>query len=65
MLKTALCGAKWRKSSYSGGAHEDCVQLAQVPGVIGVRDSKNPGGPVLSFNPAEWRAFIAEVKRTD
>jgi Domain of unknown function (DUF397). len=64
MLNNPLCDAKWCKSSYSGGAHEDCVQLAHVPGVIGVRDSKNPGGPVLSFNLAEWRAFIAEVKRT-
>jgi Domain of unknown function (DUF397) len=26
-----------------------------------VRDSKNPGGPVLRFTQGEWRAFITGV----
>jgi len=30
--------------------------------LILMRDSKNPGGPVLAFTEAEWRAFIAGVK---
>ncbi len=27
-----------------------------------VRDSKDPGGPVLALTPAEWEAFVADLK---
>ncbi|WP_433224752.1 DUF397 domain-containing protein [Microtetraspora malaysiensis] len=30
-------------------------------GNVGVRDSKDKGGPVLVFTPAEWDAFIRGV----
>ncbi len=33
------------------------VRLADDGGVE-VRDSKDRGGPVLRFTPAEWRAFL-------
>ncbi|WP_307845263.1 DUF397 domain-containing protein [Planomonospora sp. ID67723] len=33
-----------------------------LPGVVAVRDSKNPDGPKLVFAPAEWRAFVGGVK---
>jgi len=48
----------WRKSTYSGsgGADSNCVELA-APGTV--RDSKNPGGPVLSV---EIAALVAAVK---
>ncbi|WP_433517239.1 DUF397 domain-containing protein [Nonomuraea sp. CA-143628] len=36
-----------------------------LPGVVGVRDSKDPEGPKLIFTPAEWRAFIADLKSGD
>jgi hypothetical protein len=52
----------WRKSSYSGGEGH-CVELARVPGGVAVRDSKDPDGPVLRFSAAEWRAFVASMKR--
>lgn len=39
---------EWRKSSFSG-ANSDCVELARTPHATIVRDSKNPGGPVLVF----------------
>jgi hypothetical protein len=54
--------AVWRKSSYSGGNGGNCVELARnLPGVVAVRDSKNPEGPVLIFTPDAWRAFLASV----
>jgi hypothetical protein len=28
---------------------------------VGVRDSKDPAGPVLTFDPAAWRAFVADL----
>ncbi|MBB6474454.1 hypothetical protein BJ992_003885 [Sphaerisporangium rubeum] len=33
-----------------------------VPGLIGVRDSKIPSGPVLVFGSAEWSVFVGGVK---
>jgi hypothetical protein len=53
-----LKNAKWRKSSRSGSNGGDCVELAGVGGVVGVRDSKDPNGPVLLVSPAALRAAV-------
>ena len=61
-MEIDLARAAWRKSSYSGGA-QDCVEIAgNLPGAVGVRDSKNPAGPALIFTPRAWSIFIAGVK---
>jgi Domain of unknown function (DUF397) len=53
----------WRKSSYSGSNGGGCVEIADnLPGVVAVRDSKDPGGPVLAVTPDAWRAFTAAIK---
>ena len=58
-----LTRADWRKSSYSGTNGGNCVEVARnLPGLIAVRDSKNPGGPALVFTPAVWEAFTAGLK---
>jgi hypothetical protein len=58
-----LSSAIWRKSSYSGGNGGDCVEVTDnLPGVVAMRDSKDPGGPVLAFGPDEWRAFTVAIK---
>ncbi|MDT0460830.1 DUF397 domain-containing protein [Streptomyces sp. DSM 41527] len=58
-----LSAAAWRKSSYSNQAGGDCVQVADVyPGLVPVRDSKTPHGPVLLIPHQSWAAFIAELK---
>jgi hypothetical protein len=49
--------SQWQKSSYSFANH-DCVEVAQDDGAVHVRDSKDPAGPVLSFTPEEWTAFL-------
>ena len=54
--------AMWRKSTRSNGSGGDCVEFAQVDGVVGVRDSKDPSGPVLAFSPEAWGAFVDGVK---
>ncbi|MGC5331574.1 DUF397 domain-containing protein [Micromonospora sp. DT62] len=38
-----------------------CFRWRCLPGVVGVRDSKDPAGPALTFAPAAWRAFVAEL----
>ncbi len=54
-------GLDWRKSTFSDGA-QDCVEVAQSGDTTHVRDTKDNGkGPVLSFNPTEWAAFVAGV----
>ncbi|MGI8332382.1 DUF397 domain-containing protein [Actinomadura scrupuli] len=55
--------AAWRKSSRSGPTGGDCVEVAPLPGVVAVRDSKNPGGPALVFSHATWRSFTAAIKQ--
>lgn len=60
-----LSAAHWRKSSKSGDDGGLCVEVADnVPGVVVVRDSKNPSGPFLVFSRAEWAAFLAEIRNS-
>ena len=58
-----LNGAIWRKSTRSGGNGGDCVEVAaNVPGIVAVRDSKDPSGPVVALTPGQWREFVAGIK---
>lgn len=62
-MESDLTRADWRKASYSGDNGGNCVEVARnLPGVVAVRDSKNPAGPVLMFSPGEWAAFTAAIK---
>ncbi|MFK3979759.1 DUF397 domain-containing protein [Micromonospora sp. NPDC050397] len=59
-----LTGAIWRKSTRSGNGGSTCVEVAKnLPGVVGVRDSKDPTGPALTFEPTAWRAFVGLAKQ--
>ncbi|MBO4206116.1 DUF397 domain-containing protein [Micromonospora echinofusca] len=51
----------WRKSSRSGG-DGDCVEVAGFAEVVGVRDSKDRQGPVLTFAPGAWAGFVAATR---
>ncbi|MGJ5947667.1 DUF397 domain-containing protein [Streptomyces neyagawaensis] len=54
----------WRKSSYSGGTSAECVEVSDdLPGIVPVRDSKNPAGGVLLLGAAAWSAFVAAAGR--
>lgn len=55
-------GAKWVKSSHSGG-RTDCVEVAWLnANRIGVRDSKNTTGPALVFAPGAWDSFTTGIR---
>ncbi|MER6173284.1 DUF397 domain-containing protein [Streptosporangium sp. NPDC001681] len=61
---TDLASAVWYKSSLSGSSN-NCVEVAHVDNQHLVRDSKNPGGAVLSFLSGDWAAFLGRVKTGD
>lgn len=53
--------ATWRKSTRSN-VEGACVEARYADGTAQVRDSKDPSGPVLSFTPAAWTAFLASLR---
>lgn len=58
-----LSVAMWRKSTYSAGGDNNCVEVADgYPGIVPVRDSKTPATRPLLFSVASWSVFVAAVK---
>jgi len=58
-----LDAAVWKKSSRSNGnGGNNCVEVAILDTVVAVRDSKNPTGPALVFNPSAWSEFVSSAK---
>ncbi|MEU7839456.1 DUF397 domain-containing protein [Micromonospora sp. NPDC049114] len=58
-----LTGASWRKSTRSAGNGGECVEVADnLPGVVAVRDSKDPLGPALTFTPIAWANFLSTTR---
>lgn len=56
---------RWFKSSYSnngGNCVEVATNLVPARGVVPVRDSKVPAGPVLRVPAASFANFVAGVK---
>ncbi len=57
-----LSRAEWRKSSYSSQSG-NCVEAARnLPGLVAVRDSKEPGGAGLAVSREAWQVFIRTVR---
>ncbi|MFI0785054.1 Scr1 family TA system antitoxin-like transcriptional regulator [Streptomyces lydicus] len=58
-----LSSATWRKSSYSNAAGAECLEVRDdLPGLVPVRDSKDPHGPAPVFPAAGWTSSVAAVK---
>jgi hypothetical protein len=59
----SLAGVIWRKSKHSG-TQGNCVEVAtNLPGMVAIRDSKNPDGEVLTVSRTSWAAFVAGLRR--
>ncbi|MGW4424814.1 DUF397 domain-containing protein [Streptosporangium sp. NPDC004631] len=52
--------------AWCGATNDNCVEAAtNLPGLVAVRDSKDPAGPALAFSPAAWSEFLAGVRNGD
>ncbi|MYR72555.1 MULTISPECIES: DUF397 domain-containing protein [unclassified Streptomyces] len=61
---TDLATAAWRKSSYSDGGDNNWLEVAHdFPGLVPVRDSKDPTGPALVVAASAWAGFVAFAVR--
>ncbi|MFJ6902431.1 DUF397 domain-containing protein [Streptomyces hokutonensis] len=55
--------AAWRKSSYSDGGDNNCVEVADgYTGIVPVRDSKTPAARPLTLAAVSWAVFVDGVK---
>ncbi|MBQ0863219.1 DUF397 domain-containing protein [Streptomyces smyrnaeus] len=56
----------FRKSSYSGGDHSECVEVAHTSdNGRAVRDSKDTARGTTYFAPGAWQAFITYLNRSE
>ncbi|MEU5477135.1 DUF397 domain-containing protein [Streptomyces mirabilis] len=56
---------RWRKSSHSGeGDGNECVEIANTPTHIAIRDSKAPARATLTFPAGAFVTFIGALKTT-
>ena len=62
MTEIDLSRAEWHKSSYSS-QDGNCVEVARnLPGLVAMRDSKEPDGARLAVSRETWQLFIRTVR---
>jgi hypothetical protein len=52
----------WRKSSYSNGGANACVEVGTSIDRVAVRDTTDPDGATLSVPAAAWAAFLSTLR---
>jgi Domain of unknown function (DUF397) len=53
---------EFRKSSFSGSNGGNCVEVTRSSAAFGVRDSKDPIGPVLGVTAEQGHTFLLAIK---
>ncbi|MFE0420894.1 DUF397 domain-containing protein [Streptomyces sp. NPDC058953] len=65
MNPSKLC-ISWHKSSYSSPNGGQCLEVGKgIPGIVPLRDSKRPDGPVIMLTPKAWAGLVALARGTD
>ncbi|WP_028935875.1 DUF397 domain-containing protein [Pseudonocardia spinosispora] len=58
-----LAQANWRKSTFSGGNGNSCVEMAFLSDdTVAVRDTKDRALPAHRYAATEWHALLAGVR---
>ncbi|TDD64701.1 DUF397 domain-containing protein [Actinomadura rubrisoli] len=50
------------KASQNASEGGECVEMVQLPGAIGVRDSKDPDGLAFALSRESFRSLVRDVK---
>lgn len=54
-------GLNWRKARRSMN-NGNCAEVATANGIVAVRDSKDPQGPILRYPASSWGSFLAAAR---
>ncbi|WP_017609172.1 DUF397 domain-containing protein [Nocardiopsis xinjiangensis] len=52
----------WHKSSYSGNHGGNCVEVAETPKAVHVRDTQHRHLATLGFTPEAFALFVSDLK---
>ncbi|RMI40857.1 DUF397 domain-containing protein [Streptomyces triticirhizae] len=52
---------RWFTSSYSNGTG-NCVEVADLDGAVGLRDTKDREAGVVTVGVTQWRTFLAAAE---
>ncbi len=61
-VEIARVPANWRKARRSSAEGAGCVEVGTLADGTAIRDSKNPGGPIVAVSRAAWRNFTGGLK---
>ncbi|MEH6374350.1 DUF397 domain-containing protein [Streptomyces sp. KLMMK] len=59
--QTVIYQLAWFKSSYSDDEGDNCVEVADGPRGIHIRDSKQRSGPQLAVGATAWADFLTYI----
>lgn len=63
-MPTSTSHLTFRKSSHSSARGQDCVEVADAPGMSAVRDTKHREKGHLAFPSGEWSALLVSARRS-
>ncbi|WP_019632047.1 DUF397 domain-containing protein [Actinomadura atramentaria] len=52
----------WRKSSYSGGEHGNCVEAGSENGTVSIRDTANRPAGAITLPPAAFATLLTAAR---